>query len=42
MLPKVKKANMAVMVEVMNKYMRSHCGVLKVPIEYIIKKTIVF
>ena len=40
MLPKVNKADMADTKESMEKYLRSHHGVVRAPLAYIIRKTI--
>ena len=40
MLPKVNKANMAGMMKAIIEYLRSHHGVLRKPLAYVIRKTI--
>ena len=39
-LPKLNKADMAGMMEFIEEYLRSCCGVVRAPLAYIIKKTI--
>ena len=38
-LCKVNKANMARRIEAIKEYQTSHCGVMRVPLAYIIRKT---
>ena len=40
MLPKVNKAEMTGMMESIKEYLRSHQGVMRVPIAYVIRNTI--
>ena len=40
MLPKINKADMAGMMESIKHYFRSYCGVMRVPLAYVIRKTI--
>ena len=40
-LPKVNKADMAGMMESIVEYLRSHCGVVRTPLVYVIRKTII-
>ena len=40
MLPKVNKADMAGMMEAIKEYIKSHHGVMRAPLAYIIRKTI--
>ena len=40
MLPKINKADMAGTMEVIKKYLRTHCSVIRAPLAYIMKKTI--
>ena len=39
-LLKINKSDMAGMMESIEKYIRSHCGVVRAPLAYIIRKTI--
>ena len=39
-LPKINKSDMAGTMESINEYLRSHCGVVKAPLAYVIKKSI--
>ena len=41
MLSKVNKANMAWTLEVIEEYLRSRHGVMRVPLKYVIRKTII-
>ena len=41
MLPKVNKADMAGSMEAFEEYLRSHHGVIRAPLTYIIRKTII-
>ena len=40
-LPKINKSDMAGMMESIKEHLRSHCGVIKTPLVYIIRKTII-
>ena len=40
MLPKINKSDMAGMMESIEEYLRSHHGVIKAPLAYVIRKTI--
>ena len=40
MLPKVNKGNMAGMVKAINEYLSLCCGVMKAPLAYVIRNTI--
>ena len=41
MLSKVNKANMAGMMEAINEYIRSCCGIVRAPLAYFVSKTII-
>ena len=41
MWPKVNKANMAGMMKSIKEYLRSHHGVMRAPLAYIIRKTVI-
>ena len=41
MLPKINKSDMAGTMEAIEEYIRSHCGVVKAHLAYIIRKTII-
>ena len=40
-LPKMNKSDMAGTMEFIKEYLRSHCGVIKAPLAYVIRKTII-
>ena len=41
MQPQVNKADLAVTMEAIEKYLRKFCGVVRVPLAYIIRETII-
>ena len=41
MLPKINKSDMASMMESIKEYLRSHCCIIKAPLAYVIRKSII-
>ena len=39
-LPKINKSDMAGTVEAIKEYLRLHCGVIRAPLAYVVRKTI--